>query len=444
MAVCLNSELYDGDRNSKGQRHGQGMATWENGDEYSGRWTNGFPHGEGKFSFASGDEYVGDVRWGRRCGQGSYWYADGGMYTGAFMDDNEEGVGKRVWPNGDSCVGTWRHGYIDGRAVITMSNREVYSGWLSMSHREGRGKLERPDGSKYIGTWSQGFREGLGTLFLCDGSGYHGHWEHDRMHGAGTWYSSTVEKSYAGVWDRGTLRCESVEADCGWETFDPAPIPMAQTIRLPASPDYIQPAPLQSYWWAGLVDKAEHLSSDTWTEQGEVGYGEGDGLLEGEEPQYESSQAVYERSCKHHNTRVNKHIHAALPASVTTHELRKLDASATYLGDRGTAAFIELLSHCPNVSAISLQSQNLSPASIKCICKAVEKHPSIKTLDLAHNFISHQEGKLLSRLCSVVSHVETMNLTGTSLNPGVTEQIGQRLLINRKINAKRVITGLVR
>lgn len=42
---------YIGDRNEKGERHGQGQAVLPNGDQYEGQYRNGIRHGFGKYKF---------------------------------------------------------------------------------------------------------------------------------------------------------------------------------------------------------------------------------------------------------------------------------------------------------------------------------------------------------------------------------------------------------
>ena len=50
---------YTGERNSKGQRHGQGTATHPNGSTYTGKWWDNKPDGQGTYTAADGSTYTG-------------------------------------------------------------------------------------------------------------------------------------------------------------------------------------------------------------------------------------------------------------------------------------------------------------------------------------------------------------------------------------------------
>ncbi|KAJ9444343.1 Phosphatidylinositol 4-phosphate 5-kinase 5 [Diplonema papillatum] len=199
------SEFYEGTRNKKGQRHGEGTARWVNGDVYKGAWKNGFMHGQGRFVFTSGDVYQGEVYDGKRCGKGTYWFAEDGVYKGSFKDDAEDGHGQRTWQNGHQYTGGWKRGYLDGFGVASTSVGDRYVGWFDLSLREGRGALTFPDGSRYVGHWSGGVRSGLGTLLLPSGCGYDGCWKNDAPHGTGTWFAAAAGEAHTGPWDRGAL-----------------------------------------------------------------------------------------------------------------------------------------------------------------------------------------------------------------------------------------------
>lgn len=74
---CPSKELYEGQYNKRGRRHGQGKATFTNGSVYDGSWQDGIMHGQGSFSYKSGNVYEGAWKKGIRHGRGKLFLANG-------------------------------------------------------------------------------------------------------------------------------------------------------------------------------------------------------------------------------------------------------------------------------------------------------------------------------------------------------------------------------
>lgn len=55
IAKKEDTEQYVGNRNSKGQRHGEGTCIWSNGDRYEGNWENDKMSGYGEYTYANGE-----------------------------------------------------------------------------------------------------------------------------------------------------------------------------------------------------------------------------------------------------------------------------------------------------------------------------------------------------------------------------------------------------
>ena len=51
MPVIILFQEYEGSRNEKDERHGQGKATLPNGDTYEGLYENGKRHGQGVYRY---------------------------------------------------------------------------------------------------------------------------------------------------------------------------------------------------------------------------------------------------------------------------------------------------------------------------------------------------------------------------------------------------------
>jgi hypothetical protein len=53
----LHADLWQGELNAQGQRHGRGVYTTKNGDVYTGEYVNGRRHGRGVYVRADGSRY---------------------------------------------------------------------------------------------------------------------------------------------------------------------------------------------------------------------------------------------------------------------------------------------------------------------------------------------------------------------------------------------------
>ena len=80
--MILNFQEFEGERNSKQERHGRGKALLPNGDIYDGWYSRGKRHGQGIYIFRNGARYNGEWHKGQKSGQGVFIYPDGSKYEG--------------------------------------------------------------------------------------------------------------------------------------------------------------------------------------------------------------------------------------------------------------------------------------------------------------------------------------------------------------------------
>lgn len=64
--------------------NGQGVLTFDNGDQYDGQFKNGVFNGQGTFTSHSGWRYEGGFKNGQADGQGKLTAKDGKVYEGKF------------------------------------------------------------------------------------------------------------------------------------------------------------------------------------------------------------------------------------------------------------------------------------------------------------------------------------------------------------------------
>jgi hypothetical protein len=74
----------------KGQRSGSGISSTSDGPSYDGQWSNGKFNGQGTFIFSDGVKYVGQWKNGEYDGQGTLTYPEG-SYTGQWKNGKRNG-----------------------------------------------------------------------------------------------------------------------------------------------------------------------------------------------------------------------------------------------------------------------------------------------------------------------------------------------------------------
>lgn len=134
--VDFGDGRYTGDFDKEGQRHGQGLYEWNNGDRYEGTFQNGKRHGKGVFVWNNGDRYEGDYRNGSRHGRGSYVWSTGARYDGQYAFSKRE-----------------------GRGVFTGTDGSRFEGWWQEDKEHGHGILSYPDGRRIEDMWIKGKRK---------------------------------------------------------------------------------------------------------------------------------------------------------------------------------------------------------------------------------------------------------------------------------------------
>lgn len=178
--------------------------------KYTGEHVQGKAHGQGTATFENGDVYVGNWKDGKMCGRGNYMYANQSRYEGEMKDNKENGNGKITLVNGDEYEGNWENGKFSGFGEYRFKNGAVYKGsWLD-GKQDGKGTYipskEHQTGSRataiYVGDWRSGMPHGRGKLTRSDGTYYDGEWANGKQHGTGTAKDEHGEE-YTGTWKNG-------------------------------------------------------------------------------------------------------------------------------------------------------------------------------------------------------------------------------------------------
>ena len=146
-----------------GQRHGYGVAEWEDGCKYSGEWQND-----------------------KRNGYGVCVYKDGDVYSGEWKDDQWTGFGDWNIPNGNRYTGQWKDGKGDGYMRCLRQGMPNYEGEMANDDYNGFGTIYSDETEfSYEGHLKDGCSDGFGTKYLGNYLRYDGYFQRGMMHGEG-------------------------------------------------------------------------------------------------------------------------------------------------------------------------------------------------------------------------------------------------------------------
>ena len=176
-----NLQIYQGDLNASGQRHGLGkcttpyyvlMGTWKNdqfsgwgresrinGDVFEGRYENGVLNGKGIFLNEKKCKYVGDFVNTKRHGHGQL-STDKILYEGDFVNNKLEGNGKILFlRDGAEYTGTFKNDQIDGYGQYKWRNGDSYEGHVKNGKINGWGTYKYKNGKKVYEYFNKGEKE---------------------------------------------------------------------------------------------------------------------------------------------------------------------------------------------------------------------------------------------------------------------------------------------
>ena len=129
--IKIEEDVYEGDYNMDGKKHGRGTHRFADGGVYEGEFANGKHHGQGMYRYVGGAVYEGEWKSGNMDGKGIYQYADGAMYEGEFRDNS-----------------------IQGKGIYRYATGAVYEGDFVDGKSHGKGIEWKPDGSvRHYGEW---------------------------------------------------------------------------------------------------------------------------------------------------------------------------------------------------------------------------------------------------------------------------------------------------
>lgn len=185
------------------------------------------------------------------------------------------------------------------------------------------------------------------------------------------------------------------------------------------------------HWWAisSVVEPAQdHLVEPChtaqqlrpWIEQAAVYYRRLDMLhrgyiaLSNHDPNHSVPCLMYEKICKRLQLSPARSVMAQLLPYWWPEEVRTVDLGGIFLGEPGMVAVYTLTKVLPRLEMVDLTGCKLTNDSVAALCKAVESHPFLRKIVLAHNKdLSHS--KRLLELLAANKRIVQLDVVGTAI-----------------------------
>lgn len=135
---------------------GETVVTYDNGDVYTGMFSNGLKNGYGELLKKDGSEYKGGWMGDLMHGRGTYKYSNGTVYSGSFMYGYPHGTGEMKDPSGNIYKGNFYKARPAGSGEMLFIDGRKYRGDFFDGVPDGYGEMEYPDGKKSTGRFIKG------------------------------------------------------------------------------------------------------------------------------------------------------------------------------------------------------------------------------------------------------------------------------------------------
>jgi len=124
--------------------------------------------GDGVFKFENGDVYTGTFSNGNLV-EGTFVYANGDKYVGLFLNGefNEEGTFIDIETKVE-YYGIWEDGELTGTVTIQYDNGDEYTGEFKNDEKNGEGVYKFENGDDYVGNFIDNKFSGEGSYYMSD------------------------------------------------------------------------------------------------------------------------------------------------------------------------------------------------------------------------------------------------------------------------------------
>ena len=177
---AYTNEVYQGDVNSKGQKHGFGKLTTPY-MERIGTWKNDRFYGWGREVRKTGEIYEGKFVGDGIRGKGISLEGDV-LYIGNMVNNKKHGKGE-IFTSDYHYVGDFNNDSIDGKGRIDLYDKGVYEGEFLDGYMTGYGVFKYLNGDYYEGEMEEGIMHGLGRFTSKNGKIYEGRFNNGKFQG---------------------------------------------------------------------------------------------------------------------------------------------------------------------------------------------------------------------------------------------------------------------
>jgi serine/threonine protein kinase len=141
------------------------------------------------------------------------------------------------------------------------------------------------------------------------------------------------------------------------------------------------------------------------------------------------NRILYLRKCTAMGVKPNSGIERLLTEA--TESVTVIDLSKNYVGARGLMALLDVVENNHTVEALVLGNNGANNQVVERLCTMLRTHPSITSVNLNHNPISHLAGRMILYAIQVNPRIITLSLEGTVLQPVMLSRIALQLHRNQ-------------
>lgn len=141
------------------------------------------------------------------------------------------------------------------------------------------------------------------------------------------------------------------------------------------------------------------------------------------------NRILYLRRCTALGVKPNSGIERLLTEAQEA--VRTINLANNYIGPRGLMALMDVVEKNENVEELILGNNGANNQVVERLCMILRTHPSLRSINLDHNPISHLAGRMVLYAIQVNPRITKLSLEGTVLQPVMLSRIALQLHRNQ-------------